>query len=362
MSKRKDIAYWVTFSQIPEIGPKRFKLLCNYFPNLQTAWQAPREQLRAAGLEEKLVYQVLTQRQTIDPQAELMKLKKYQISVVTIKDADYPQLLKEIPDAPALLYYRGELPKDQFNLSVVGTRKLSNYGRRATEEIVGYLARNRITVISGLALGIDQLSHQVTLDNLGKTIAVLANGLDQTFPQENYHLGQKIIQAGGAIISEYSIGRPALKQHFPCRNRIIAGLSLGTLVIEAGTKSGALITAYLSLDYNREVFALPGSIFSPQSAGTNKLIRQGAILVQTGQDILDALDLKTVANYKQTQRFLPANETEGKLLNNLTAEPKHINLLIKETKLPITTVNSTLIVMEMKGLIKDLGGQMYIKK
>lgn len=362
MPLRQDLAYWVAFSRVPTIGPKRFKYLYNYFPNLKYAWQASTKELKATGLEDQVIARIKTLYQEISPEEELKKLERHRISLVTIKDQNYPRLLKEIPDAPALLYYQGQLPKDQFNLAVVGTRKPSTYGQEATEVIVRTLAQNQLTIVSGLAFGIDQLSHQVTIENHGKTIAVLANGLDEVYPRANYQLAQKIIQTGGALISEYPLGTPALKQHFPCRNRIIAGLCLGALIIEAGKRSGALITAYLSLDYNREVFALPGNIFQSQSAGTNRLIKLGAKLVTSGQDILEALDLKTVADCKVSQQVLASDETEEKILNSLTVEAKHINLLIKETELSITTLNSTLIMMEMKGLIKNLGGQTYIRK
>jgi DNA processing protein len=290
------------------------------------------------------------------------KLAKENVSVITIKDEKYPKLLREIYNPPALLYYKGRLEEDEFAIAVVGTRKCTSYGKQVTSEITRDLANNGITIVSGLALGIDTLAHQAALEVNEKTIAVLGSGLDaqNIYPVTNCHLAEKIIETGGTLISEHPLGTLPLKFNFPQRNRIIAGLTLGTLVVEAPLTSGALITAKFALEFNREVFAVPGSIYSENSAGPNNLIKMGAKAVASAADILEALNLQRAIEYVEAKKIVPDSKNEAILLEYLSKEPVHIDILIKQSKLDTATVNSTITMMEIKGKVRNLGGSQYV--
>jgi len=266
---------------------------------------------------------------------------------------------KEVYDYPPVLYVRGSLlPEDEWCLAVVGTRRATVYGRQVTEEIVADLTRSRITIVSGLAKGIDSVAHSSALDNGGRSIAIFACGLDTVYPAENANLARRIMQQG-ALISEYPLGTKPRAENFPRRNRIMSGLSLGVLVVEAGEASGAMITARLALEQNREVFAIPGSILSPASKGTNHLIQDGAKLVSHYTDILEELNLTAVAHQIELKEVIPASETESLLLKQLSAEPTHIDEVCRSSGLPISTVSSTLAMMELKGSVKQVGTMNY---
>jgi DNA processing protein len=359
-----DSKYWVAISQFSKIGPARFKKIYSYFSTMQEAWQASILDLQKCGLEENIAEEFVLIRKEIEPDNEIEKLNQENIQVITIKDNNYPEILKEIFTPPALLYLKGEIKNlnSNFNLAVVGTRKISNYGRQITPELVKPLAQNGFTITSGLALGVDALAHQSALDVEGKTIAVLGSGLDQKsiYPSSNRYLAQKILDKQGTIISEFPINTLPLKHHFPARNRIISGLCLGTLIIEAGESSGATITAYNALEQNREVFAVPGSLFNQNSIGTHKLIQKGAKLVTSHHDILEELNLQEVKSFVSNQKILPETKEEKIIIDNLTHEPTHIDQIIKQTNLPTSQISSTLSMMEMKGMVKNLGGQNYI--
>ena len=357
-----ELKYWIAFNQTQIIGPKRFKQLIKHFPDLQTAWQADTGELIKAGLSEKTINKFIAKKNKINPDFELEKVKKNNISIVTILDKDYPELLAEIYSPPPLLYYKGRLNlNNDFPLAVVGTRKMTDYGREVCKNIVSELARNGLTIISGLALGIDAAAHQATVDVNGITIAVLGSGLNLIHPRTNYYLAEKIIQTGGAVISEFPLDTPPLKHNFPLRNRIISGLSLGVLVIEAGKRSGAWITAQCALDQNREIFAIPGNIYNPNSVGTNRLIKMGAKMVTGIADILQTLSLEEAQNFKKTKEVVPETKTEKVLLETLSNEPLHVDKIAQTSNLDISIINSTLAMMEMKGMIKNLGGQVYVK-
>ncbi|MFA6428252.1 MAG: DNA-processing protein DprA [Candidatus Buchananbacteria bacterium] len=359
-----DLPFWLAFNQFTKLGPVRFKKLYSYFPNLQTAWAASLSELITCGLEPDLAQEIISRRPQINPEAELTKLHTEKVQAVTILEEAYPPLLKEIYSPPPILYYRGTLDnnRDRFALGVVGTRKVSPYGQQLIDTLIIPLVQAGLTIVSGLALGIDTLAHQATLQNQGRTLAVLGSGLawSSLYPTQNRSLAEKIIAAGSLMVSEFPLSMPPLVHNFPLRNRIISGLSLGTLIIEAPAESGALITAKYALEQNREVFAVPGNIYHPNSAGTNNLIKQGAIVVTTAQDILGALDLKTVSSYITAHAIVPESPAEESLLKHLNREPIHIDSLAKLTKLNISTVAATLAVMEIKGKIKNLGGQNYV--
>jgi len=356
----KNIKYWVGFSIVPRIGRVKFTQLENYFGNLEDAWKASPVDLKHAGLDSSSIHAIVSWRAKISPDAEMEKLDRYGVRVLTRHDAEFPSRLKEIYDCPPLLYVRGSLlPEDEWCLAVVGTRRASVYGRQVTEEIVADLARNQITIVSGLAKGIDTIAHRSALDSRGRSLAVFACGLDTVYPAENAALARNITQRG-ALISEYPLGTRPRPDNFPRRNRILSGLSLGVLVVEAGKTSGALITANLALEQNREVFAIPGSILSPASQGTNRLIQEGAKLVHSYTDILEELNLTTVAQQLEMKEVIPDSDTESLLLKQLGAEPTHIDEVCQASHLPISTVSSTLAMMELKGLVKQMGTMNYV--
>lgn len=284
-----------------------------------------------------------------------------EIKKINIKDKNYPALLKEISLAPENLYFRGQLPeKDEICLAIVGTRRYSDYGKRAAIFLAESLARLGITIVSGLAIGIDSFAHQGALNVGGRTVAVLGSGVDDDsiYPAQNKKLAQKILENNGTLISEYPAGTKPMLHHFPSRNRIVSGLCQGVVIIEAREKSGALITTARALEQNREVFALPGPIFSPTAFGPNNLIKLGAKLITNVNDILGELNLPLVETEKI--KIKPANPEEEKILNLLSQEPQSINDLTKKTKLDIAIINSTITLLEIKGAVKNLGKGNYI--
>ncbi len=361
MTSSEEKKYWVAFSNIERIGPQKFKLLYEHFPKLKTAWQASYSELKNAGLTNKDIVAILEKRTAINPDEEWKNLVKNNIGVITVKDSQYPKLLKEIHSPPALLYINGDLPNDLgFTLAVVGTRKTTPYGRQITPDIVDGLTQAGLTIISGLALGIDTLAHQAALSAGGRTIAVLGCGLDIIYPYSNESVAQEIIKNKGCIISEYPIGTKPLKQHFPARNRIISGLSKGVLVIEGNEDSGSLITAKCALEQNREILAVPGNISSTTSHGPNNLIKMGAYVVTSANDVLEALDLELAEQFIANKKIIPGTKEEEALLKFLSSEPLHIDEIIKKSKLSSSIVNSTLTIMEMKGIVRHMGGMHYI--
>jgi len=359
-SKKNELKYWVGFSRIPGIGKVRISQLKERFVNLEDAWNAPVSELKQAGLDSRSVNAMAALRPRISLEDEMEKLERYKIKVLTYEDPSYPPRLKEIYDCPPVLYVRGNLlPKDDPYLAVVGTRKPTVYGRQVTEEIVADLVQSRIIVISGLARGIDSIAHRTALDSGGETIAVFASGLDIVYPADNAKLAQAIMERG-ALVSEYPLGIRPKADNFPQRNRIMSGLSLGVLVVEAGERSGALITAHQAVEQNRDVFAIPGSILSPSSKGTNHLIQEGAKLVCNCNDILEELNLTTMAQQLEIKEFLPANEKESQVLKQLTFEPGHIDEICRRSGLAMPEVSSTLAMLELKGIAKQVGNMNYV--
>lgn len=282
-----------------------------------------------------------------------------QIRKILISDVEYPQSLKEIPDPPPVLYWRGNLNLNKKAvLAVVGTRRCSEYGKQITLEIVGDLVQAGFIIVSGMAKGIDTFSHLACLERKGKTVAVLGSSLDQEsiYPKENLKLMEKIIESGGAVISEFPPKTPAFKQNFPRRNRIIAGLALGVLVIEAKEKSGALITANLAFLQKKKVFAVPGPVHSLNSKGPHYLIKRGAKLVETAQDILEEFNFRLK---KEKQELKGETLEENLILKILKERPLHIDKIIEKTKLSAQVINSTLAILEIKGKVRDLGGNIF---
>ncbi len=360
MTSKDELKYWIGFSRIPGIGKLRISRLREHFGNLKDAWNAPAGELKRAGLDSRSVNAMAALRPRISLDDEMEKLERYKVKVLTCEDSTYPPRLKEIYDYPPVLYVRGNLlPKDDPYLAVVGTRKPTVYGRQVAEEIVADLVQSKITIISGLARGIDSIAHRTALDSGGKTIAVFASGLDIVYPADNAKLAQAIMERG-ALVSEYPLGIRPKADNFPQRNRIMSGLSLGVLVVEAGERSGALITAHQAVEQNRDVFAIPGSILSPGSKGTNHLIQEGAKLVCNCNDILEELNLTTMAQQLEIKEFLPANEKESQVLKQLTFEPVHIDEICRCSGLTMPEVSSTLAMLELKGIVKQVGNMNYV--
>jgi DNA processing protein len=354
--------YWCAWKKIYAIGPKRFGLLKDYFKNLETAWQADNAEIQKAltGDKTKNLEEILTEKQQINPDLVWQEIQKNNVQVVTLADENYPQLLKQTHSAPPVLFYQGQLPDpDQVSLAVVGTRALTNFGKTATEILVEPLAKAGLNIVSGLALGIDGEAHKAALNAGGKTFAVVGSGLDQTYPPQHKKLSQEIINTGGGIISEFSIGMPALPHHFPLRNRIIAGLCKGTLIIEAGEKSGALLTARNALDENREVFAVPGDFTRPTALGPNQLIKMGATPVTKSEDILNAFELKILNITKPKTPPKADNKEEEIILQNLGLGAKHVDELSSLCDLDPSVVNATLILLELKGRVRHIGSLNY---
>jgi DNA processing protein len=373
------LRYWIGFNRAKGIGPVWFGRLIEHFGDVETAWKASPGALRALGLSQRALESLLTVRTNGDLSAEMRAIEKAGAWVVTLEDAAYPASLRNIP-APPLLYVKGTLQEsDQWAISVIGTRRATAYGIAITADIVEPLARRGLTIISGLARGIDSTAHRTALESRGRTIAVLATGIDKVYPPEHRQLADEIV-ANGALISELPLGEPPERAHFAPRNRLISGLSLGTLVVEAAERSGTLMTVNQALEQGREVFAVPGNVLSPASKGPNALIQSGAHAVTSAQDLLLWLGLdereldvpkprtvvKPIESIKHTEppqpiAVQPDNDSEVTLLKCLSEQPGpgHIDELFHRSGLPMHLVTSTLTMLELKGLVRQVGIMHY---
>jgi len=355
-----DNKYWVGFNLIKGIGAVRMQALMNHFDNLESAWKAAPIDLSKAGLSRKLIERIVLARDQVDLEKVWARIEAQGIKILTWKDQAYPQRLKEIEQPPPVLYVRGDyLPDDLYAVAIVGTRRVTPYGRQITEELSSYLASNGITVVSGLARGVDAIAHQTALKAGGRTIGVLGSGVDKIYPPEHRSLAQQMIEQG-AIVSDYAPGTPPDASNFPPRNRIISGLSLAVVVVEAGETSGALITAEFAAEQGREIFAVPGSILAPQSKGTNKLIQKGALPLLSINDLMQALNLTRMGEHKAARKIIAADETERRVMSILGAEPLHVDEIRNQTELPIEKVSATLALMELKGMVRQVGGMNYV--
>lgn len=289
------------------------------------------------------------------------QLRQYSIKYTVFGDNDYPPLLAELPDPPSVLYYKGTLASLAHpTVAIVGSRSASTYGAYCTKKLVDGLCSAGITIVSGLALGIDGVAHRSTVDAHALTVAVLANGLDVIYPSSHTRLAQSIIDNGGCVCSEYPVGTPSYPAHFPVRNRIIAGLSLGTVVVEAAQQSGSLHTAHAALDYNREVMAVPHALGSARGDGPHTLIRAGATLVRTHADILDALGIESKPT-QVTLSDISLSKTDTALLALLTKEPLHIDDMVTQVSIAIGEISASLAILEMSGHVRHIGGKRYCK-
>ncbi|KAB2855252.1 MAG: DNA-protecting protein DprA, partial [Anaerolineae bacterium] len=352
------------FNLVKGIGPSRLRALWVYFDhNMEAAWNADPQELLSAGLGEQALNTFLKFRKEPNLDPIFDKIQRAHAHICTLDDDEYPTLLREVPDGPPLLYIRGRIfPEDDLALAMVGTRKASTYGLEIARRIATAMAHAGVTVISGLARGLDTVSHESALAAGGRTIAVMGNGIDQLYPSENRALATKIVEEGlGAIVTEYPPGTPPLAENFPARNRIISGLSLGVLIVEAPKSSGALLTAQAALDQGREVFAIPGNITSPNSEGTNSLIQDGAKLVMRPEDILEELKMSryTLQTKQAVKSIVPDSPEEVRLLEIIALEPVHLDDISIQSGLPIHQVASMMTVMELKGLVQTVGAMMF---
>ncbi|MPZ23156.1 MAG: DNA-protecting protein DprA [Dehalococcoidia bacterium] len=357
-----DLKYWVALDAIGGLGRVRFGLIETFFPSMEDAWRADRSELRAAGLDEWTCRRIAERRQRVDPDSLMAVVEEHGIHVYTWRDPGYPGPLAEIEDRPPVLFVKGQLTdSDRWSIAVVGTRRATPYGRQVAEQMSTGLSRNGITIVSGLARGIDAIAHRAALQCGGRTVAVLACGLDMMYPPEHLRLAQAITEQG-ALVSEYPPGTEPRGEYFPRRNRILSGLSLGVLVVEGDVKSGALITARQALEQNREVFSVPGSIYSDASRGTNSLIKDSAAkLVLSVDDILEELNLTMAAHQLEMKELLPSDASESALLEHLSLEPRHIDEVRRSAGLEISEVSSTLAMLELKGLVRQVGTMNYVR-
>ncbi len=356
--------YWLGFSAFPGIGPLRFKLLLQYFKSAEKAWCASKKVLIEIGLGEKLTEKFTAFRASFSFDKYLLEIKRKEISVVTIKDKEYPALLKEIPDPPFLLYVKGDISvlRDMNErVAVVGTRRITNYGIEITRRITEGLVMAGVTIVSGMAYGVDAVAHKTAIECGGKTIAVLGCGVDIIHPISNTDIYKEIVQKAGVVISEYPVGLMADKGTFPARNRLISGLSKGVVVTEGAEDSGALITARYAAEQGREVFAVPGPITSSMSQAPIKLLKQGAKLVTEAKDVLEELNIKNqISKIKNTdQKSKIINDDEEKILNLLRRENLQFDEIVRKTGISVEKLGSILTVMEMKGFIRNIVTGVY---
>ncbi len=371
---------WISLNMTPQIGPRAATKLLEKFGSAENVFHARRHELESLRLKPESIESILKREFHDKADEELSKVRELGGDVLILDDGSYPYLLREIADPPITLYVKGDWQAcfDAPCVAVVGSRKCSTYGENASEMLSRDLAANGVCVVSGLARGIDTAAHRGAIDGRGKTIAVLGTGIDGIYPKENTKLVDRILEAGGAIVSQFPLNTPPLRDNFPYRNRIISGLSLGVLLVEASERSGSLITARLAMEQNREVLAVPGNITSKNSFGTNYLIKAGAKLVQQWQDVVSELPPEISAailppkidgeKAKQTERqpeLVPAdlNGNECVIWQRLSAdEATHIDSLLEESQLSFGDLSAALLGLEMRELIRTLPGKHYARK
>lgn len=352
--------FWIALNLVKGIGSARMRLLLDFFGDAETAWNAPPTELAAAGLSQRLIESIAEARASDRLDRVQKIIERLNITVLTWDHADYPQRLRSIEAPPPVLYCLGAcLPEDETAVAIVGTRRAGAYGRQVTEELAAALARSGVTVVSGMARGVDAVAHAAAIRSGGRTFAVLGSGLDQIYPPEHTRLAAEIRQHG-ALLSDYPPETRPDAANFPPRNRIISGLAAAVVVVEAGEKSGALITANFAHLQGRPVYAVPGSIYAVQSIGTNALIREGCEILTDIPSFLKQLNLDRLNGERTARRSLPVGATEAQILAVLTAEPLHVDDISNLSGLPIQQVTSTIALMELKGLVRPLGAMNYV--
>lgn len=356
-----DLKYWIALTDVPDIGPVTARKLIAVYKTPEAVFQAPFKELAGISfIKSKKAKQIKEYDRWEQTDAQIKKLISRNIRAIPFTDIEYPEMLKNISDAPLILYANGTICKDdRFAIAVVGSRKPSPYGRAVTENLSSELTSMGFTIVSGMARGIDTAAHISALKAGGRSIAVLGSGIDVTYPPENKNLMEKISLSGCAL-SEFPVGTPPERENFPRRNRLISGLSLGVLVVEATADSGSLITAQYAVDQGKEVFAVPGNINSLNSSGTNALIKQGAKLVQKTEDILEELApvLKGFIKTKTNLNIALADD-EKQVCDIMTAEPVHVDVISRESRMPASKVLGILLGLELKGIVRQTEGKKF---
>jgi DNA processing protein len=355
--------FWLGFHLIPGIGAARIARLIEAFGSLSAAWEADLGAFRDAGINEKAAKALIERRSRIDLDREWNRLSKDNVSLLTLIDDSYPSLLREIPNPPPVLYIKGDIQQaDESAIGVVGTRRMTRYGGEMARRLSSGLAAAGVTIVSGLARGIDGIAHREALDAGGRTLAVLGCGVDRIYPPEHKRLAAEVIESG-ALISQFPLGTDPDAHNFPERNRLISGMSLGVLVVEAPIKSGALITSSYAADQGRTVFAVPGSALSSASDGPHQLLRDGAVLAATVDDVLQELNLERRQVVMENRRMLPdATGDEQQILQSLDGDPRHIDEIAIDTGISISQLSALLLQMQLKGLVREVGGQHYARE
>ena len=358
----EDLAAWVALSSVPGLGSATLWSLIRAFGDLSLAWSASAARLQATGVSPAVAQGVETARREKSADDTLETLAKHGGRAIAWHDPAYPAQLREIPDPPPLLYVKGDLACADYQrtVAIVGTRRITAYGKQVTAQLAGTLARAGICVVSGMAAGIDGEAHRAALDAEGATVAVWGTGLHEIYPRANRRLVPRILERG-AIVTEYPVGMRGLPENFPQRNRIISGLSLATIIVEAPLESGALHTARYAIEQNREILAVPGSVFAAASRGTNRLINRGeARAVTSAEDVLEALQIAVSPEQLEMPQLVKPTTEERAVLRHLTTDPLHIDELARLTALPAFRVSALLAVMEIKGLVRNLGSAHYV--
>lgn len=363
-----DLSCWLQLLLVPGIGPRYFSMLIKHFGSPSRVISASENELLSLPkMNDKLVKSIKTSKNEKEIENQIKLIEKYNVNVLTLNDRAYPKRLKEIYDPPPLLFVRGKIKtEDEKAIAIVGSRNATMYGKLITQKFSKELCARGITVISGMARGIDAEAHISAILSKGRTIAVLGCGVDVVYPSEHKSLMEQIIESG-AIVSEFLMGSEPARENFPVRNRIISGMSFGVIVVEAGNKSGALITAQYAIEQNREVFAVPGNVNARTSKGTNQLIKQGAKLVENIEDVFDELQFlnqsintdKSLS--KQENLPFPLSDEEKKILESLSYNPIHIDTLLEQCNLPVSNILSILTSLELKGVITQLPGKMFVR-
>ena len=360
-----DIKYWVWLSSLPGIGARRFKQLVDHFGSPQEVWNANEKQLKSVQGFQKMIPSFLDNNLRNNIDTYMHRVEKLGIKILRMVDEEYPINLKDIYDPPPVMYIYGKFQKtDNKAIAIVGSRKATDYGIGMAKELAYELALRGITVVSGMARGIDTFAHKGALKAGGRTIAVMGCGVDVPYPPENREL-MGMVSESGAVISEYPIGTQPFPGNFPARNRIVSGLSMGVVVIEAAERSGALITVDFALEQGKEVFALPGKVKSEASKGTNKLIKDGAKIVTCIEDILEEFTNIELFKPKMRpvieQKYTQLNIEEIKILEVIHTEPTHIDNILRGTGYNIQKINSLVTMLELKGILKQLPGKFFIR-
>jgi DNA processing protein len=357
----EELKYWLWWNRVPGVGPARFYKLLETFGSMKDAWNSSLPELRSL-IGEKAVTGLHETKTNWDPELEMEKINRYGYGIYCFINPDYPPLLKKITDPPPVLYARGKFEYgDDVAVAIIGTRNPTPMGAHNAREFAACLSRQGLTIVSGLARGIDSEGHRGAIEAGGRTIAVLGSGVDIPYPPENESLLEEIV-AHGVVISEFPIGTEPLAKNFPARNRIISGLSLGIIVVEAAQDSGSLITAGFALEQGREVFAVPGNITSEGSKGPHRLIKQGAKLIENYMDVLSELSIPHLAATETGQTtFELLSEIEKRVIEVMTREPLHIDQILRRSSLASAQVNSALVQLELKGTVKRFPGQLYVR-